>query len=62
MIEVSGERNKLKALLSIFGCETLVELEFSPDQQTELDQAAAVSLRRAAFEVVSTRRIGPEVR
>ena len=28
-IEVSGERNKLKALLSIFGRETPVELEFS---------------------------------
>ena len=29
VIEVSGERNKLKALLSIFGRETPVELEFS---------------------------------
>ena len=29
MIEVSGERSKLKALLSIFGRETPVELEFS---------------------------------
>ena len=29
VIEVSGERNKLKALLSIFGLETPVELEFS---------------------------------
>ena len=27
--EVSGERSKLKALLSIFGRETPVELEFS---------------------------------
>jgi len=26
---VAGERNKLKALLSIFGRETPVELEFS---------------------------------
>ena len=29
VIEVSGERSKLKALLSIFGRETPVELEFS---------------------------------
>jgi transcriptional antiterminator NusG len=29
VIEVSAERNKLKALLSIFGRETPVELEFS---------------------------------
>ena len=29
VIDVSGERNKLKALLSIFGRETPVELEFS---------------------------------
>ncbi|MFZ9749754.1 MAG: transcription termination/antitermination protein NusG, partial [Vulcanococcus sp.] len=29
VIEVSGDRNKLKALLSIFGRETPVELEFS---------------------------------
>ena len=29
VIEVSGERNKLKALLSIFGRETPVEIEFS---------------------------------
>ena len=29
VIEVSGERNKLNALLSIFGRETPVELEFS---------------------------------
>ncbi|MBK16762.1 MAG: transcription termination/antitermination factor NusG [Prochlorococcus sp. SP3034] len=29
VIEVSGERHKLKALLSIFGRETPVELEFS---------------------------------
>ena len=29
VVEVSGERNKLKALLSIFGRETPVELEFS---------------------------------
>ena len=29
VIEVSGERNRLKALLSIFGRDTPVELEFS---------------------------------
>jgi transcriptional antiterminator NusG len=29
VIDVSGERSKLKALLSIFGRETPVELEFS---------------------------------
>ena len=29
VIEVSGERSKLKALLSIFGRETPVELEFA---------------------------------
>ena len=28
-IEVSGERSKLKALLSIFGRETPLELDFS---------------------------------
>ena len=33
VIEVSGERNKLKALLSIFGRETPVELEFSQINQ-----------------------------
>jgi transcriptional antiterminator NusG len=36
VIEVSGERSKLKALLSIFGRETPVDLDFSPDQQAEL--------------------------
>jgi transcriptional antiterminator NusG len=34
VIEVSAERSKLKALLSIFGRDTPVELEFNQVQKT----------------------------
>ena len=41
VIEVSGERNKLKALLSIFGRETPGGTGVFPDQQTELGPGPA---------------------
>ena len=51
VIEVSGERSKLKALLSIFGREPRWNSS-SPKSANKADSAAAVSLRRAASEVV----------